>query len=467
MNKLGKPVTESSSTTEMKAQNPSAGASVPLSGKDAEFMNDVTAAMLTQSPKGGRLILWMIFTFIMLAILWASWAELDEVTKGAGKVIPSSQIQIIQNLEGGILSAMMVNEGDAVEKDQILLQIDDTRFSSSLRETQLQYWALEAKAARLQAEVESRDFIAPEDVTKNHPELVDQEQALFKSRQKELATNRAILSEQTAQIRQEIAELKARQSQLRRSLGLLKKELSLSQPLVDAGAISEVEVLRLEREVNELQGELESTTLAIPRADSRLEEAEKKVAEIEIRFRNEAHAELNAVRAELSQLGETSVALEDRVKRTAVRSPVKGTVKQVMVNTVGGVIQPGMELMEIVPLEDSLLIEAKVSPKDIAFLHPDQKAIVKLTAYDFAIYGALEGKVEHISADTIKEEREDESYYLVRVRTGQSHLGSEDKPLPIIPGMQAEVDVLTGKKTVLEYLLKPVLRAKGRALRER
>ena len=173
------------------------------------------------------------------------------------------------------------------------------------------------------------------------------------------------------------------------------------------------------------------------------------------------------MRAELSQLGETSVALEDRVKRTAVRSPVKGTVKQVMVNTVGGVIQPGMELMEIVPLEDSLLIEAKVSPKDIAFLHPDQKAIVKLTAYDFAIYGALEGKVEHISADTIKEEREDESYYLVRVRTGQSHLGSEDKPLPIIPGMQAEVDVLTGKKTVLEYLLKPVLRAKGRALRER
>ena len=461
-------MTEQASLSEVKQQPPTDVAvdSAPASG-DVEFMNDTTAAVLSQTPKGGRMILWMVFLFVLFALLWASWAELDEVTKGAGKVIPSSQIQIIQNLEGGILSELLVTEGQAVEKGQVLLQIDDTRFSSSLRETQLQFWALQAKAARLQAETANEAFIVPEDVLQQHPDLVEQERTLFESRQKQLATNRSILLKQAEQMRQEIAELKAKQSQLKRSLSLLRKELRLSKPLVDAGAISEVEILRLEREVNELRGELESTTLALPRAKSRLGEAEQKVSEIEIRFRNEAHTELNEVRAELSQLQETSVALEDRVKRTAVRSPVKGTVKQVLVNTVGGVIQPGMELIEIVPLEDSLLIEAKVGPKDIAFLHPDQKAIVKLTAYDFSIYGALEGKVEHISADTIKEEREDESYYLVRVRTEKTYIGTQESALPIIPGMQAEVDILTGKKTVMEYLLKPVLRAKGRALRER
>ncbi|MEW8309761.1 MAG: HlyD family type I secretion periplasmic adaptor subunit [gamma proteobacterium symbiont of Ctena orbiculata] len=430
-------------------------------------MDDKTAALLVQAPRGGRTILWVVFLIVILAIAWASWAELDEVTRGAGKVIPSSQIQVIQNLEGGILSALYVQDGDTVEQGQVLLQIDDTRFSSSLRETQLQFWALKAKAARLQAETDSKAFEAPSGMAEKYPTLVDQEQGLFNSRQKELKTNRSILSKQVEQIKQEIRELEVKSVRLKRNLSLVTRELDLSKPLLDAGAISEVEILRLEREVSELEGELETAKLTIPRMKSRLEEAEQKVSEILIRFKNEAHAELNDVLAELSKLKETSVALEDRVTRTAVRSPVKGTVKQVMINTLGGVIQPGMELMEIVPLDDSLLVEAKVGPKDIAFLHPGQKATVKLTAYDFAIYGALTGKVEHISADTIKEGHEQESYYLVRVRTDKTDLGTQEKALPIIPGMQAEVDILTGKKSVLEYLFKPLLRAKGRALRER
>lgn len=434
---------------------------------DNDFMDDKTAALLVQAPRGGRTILWVVFLIVILAIAWASWAELDEVTRGAGKVIPSSQIQVIQNLEGGILSALYVQDGDTVEQGQVLLQIDDTRFSSSLRETQLQFWALKAKAARLQAETDSKAFEAPSGMAEKYPTLVDQEQGLFNSRQKELQTNRSILSKQVEQINQEIKGLEVKSVRLKRNLSLVTRELDLSKPLLEAGAISEVEILRLEREVSELEGELETAKLTIPRMKSRLEEAEQKVSEILIRFKNEAHAELNDVLAELSKLKETSVALEDRVTRTAVRSPVKGTVKQVMINTLGGVIQPGMELMEIVPLDDSLLVEAKVGPKDIAFLHPGQKAIVKLTAYDFAIYGALTGKVEHISADTIKEEHEQESYYLVRVRTDKTDLGTQEKALPIIPGMQAEVDILTGKKSVLEYLFKPLLRAKGRALRER
>jgi adhesin transport system membrane fusion protein len=434
---------------------------------DNDFMDDKTAALLVQTPRGGRTILWMVFLSVILAVVWASWAELDEVTRGIGKVIPSSQIQVVQNLEGGILSALYVEDGDTVEQGQVLLQIDDTRFTSSLRETQLQFSALKAKAARLQAETDNKAFEAPPGMLGNYPALVEQEQGLFNSRQKELQTNRSILSKQVEQIRQEIRELEVKGARLKRNISLVKKELGLSKPLLKAGAISEVEILRLEREVSELEGELESTKLTIPRMKSRLEEAQQKVAEILIRFKNEAHAELNEVLSELSQLQETSIALEDRVTRTAVRSPVKGTVKQVKINTLGGVIQPGMELMEIVPLDDSLLVEAKVGPKDIAFLHPGQKAIVKLTAYDFAIYGALKGKVEHISADTIKEEHEQESFYLVRVRTDKTDLGTQEKALPIIPGMQAEVDILTGKKSVLEYLFKPLLRAKGRALRER
>jgi adhesin transport system membrane fusion protein len=438
----------------------------PGSG-DGDFMDDKTAALLVQTPRGGRTILWMVVLIVVMAIAWASWAELDEVTRGIGKVIPSSQVQVIQNLEGGILSVLYVKDGDTVEPGQVLLQIDDTRFSSSLRETQLQLWALKAKAARLQAESSNSAFEAPPGMMEKYPALVDQEQGLFKSRQKELQTNRSILTKQAEQIRQEIEELEVKSARLKRNLSLVNKELDLSKPLLKAGAISEVEILQLEREVSELEGEMETTRLTIPRMKTRREEAEHKISEILIRFRNEAYTELNEVLAELSQLQETSIALKDRVTRTAVRSPVKGTVKQVKINTLGGVIQPGMELMEIVPLDDSLLVEAKVGPKDIAFLHPGQKAIVKLTAYDFAIYGALTGKVEHISADTIKEEHEQESFYLVRVRTDKTDLGTKEVAMPIIPGMQAEVDILTGKKSVLEYLFKPLLRAKGRALRER
>ncbi|MES9994049.1 MAG: HlyD family type I secretion periplasmic adaptor subunit [Candidatus Thiodiazotropha sp.] len=459
--------TQSQTTEQRQLAQPVKTMPVEPGSGDNDFMDDKTAALLLQSPRGGRTILWMVLLIVIFAIAWASWAELDEVTRGIGKVIPSSQIQVIQNLEGGILSALYVQDGDTVEQGQVLLQIDDTRFSSSLRETQLQFWALKAKAARLEAESNSKPFEAPPGMLENYPALVEQELGLFNSRQKELQTNRSILSKQVEQIRQEIKGLKVQSARLKRNLSLVNKELDLSKPLLEAGAISEVEILRLEREVSELEGELETTRLSIPRTRSRLEEAEQKVSEILIRFNNEAYAELNEVMAELSQLEETSVALEDRVTRTAVRSPVKGTVKQVKINTLGGVIQPGMELMEIVPLDDSLLVEAKIGPKDIAFLHPGQKAIVKLTAYDFAIYGALTGKVEHISADTIKDEHEQESYYLVRVRTDKTDLGDQEKALPIISGMQAEVDILTGKKSVLEYLFKPLLRAKERALRER
>ena len=434
---------------------------------DSDYLSDAGAAVLLQTSRGGRLLIWLTAAFVCVAIIWANWAELDEVTSGKGRVIPSRHIQEVQNLEGGILTKLMVVEGERVEKGQSLLQIDDTGFSSSLRESRQQSTALRAKAARLKAESSGEAFAAAEELRNAHPDLVQQELLLYLSRQTELKTSRNILVERKNQIEQEIRELESKQNRSARSLALSRKELNMTRPLVAAGAISEVEVLRLQRQVNELAGEQESARLAIPRARSRLAEAEKRIAEVDLKFRNEAHAELNSISAELSRLSESSVALEDRVLRTVVRSPVRGTVKQIMVNTIGGVIQPGMRLMEIVPLEDFLLVEARIRPKDIAFVHPGQRAMVKVTAYDFAIYGGLEGRLEHISADTIQDENDEESYYLVRVRTEKSHLGDDDGALPTISGMLAEVDIVTGKKTVMDYLLKPVLRARERAMRER
>lgn len=434
---------------------------------DLEFLTDTRAAILLQTPRGGRIILWVFVLFLGAAVAWAYWAELDEITSGIGKVIPSGQVQVVQNLEGGILASLLVHAGDRVEEGQVLLHIDDTRFSSSLRETRQQYLSFKAKAARLLAETTGAEFIPPPEVEKEQPSLMRQEQALFNSRKSELIANKAILIEQSEQFKHELNELKAKQSQLRRSLNLINREMEMTRPLVAAGATSEVEVLRLERQINDLRGDLKAATIGVPKVLSKRKELVKKAEELDIRFRREAQVELNEVNSEVLKLEETSVALEDRVSRTAVRSPVKGTVKQLMVNTIGGVMQPGMELVEIVPLDDSLLIEAKVRPKDIAFLHPGQHSTVKITAYDFIIFGGLDGTVEHISADTIREEGEDESFYLVRIRTDRTYLGPEEKPLPIISGMQAEVDIMTGKKTILEYLLKPVLRAKEKAMTER
>ncbi len=433
---------------------------------DTEYLSNLAVAVERQHPRGGRFLLWAVVLFLAAAVYWAGVAELDEVTRGTGKVIPSSQVQVVQNLEGGILAEILVSEGDVVEEGQTLLRIDDTRFASSYREGRASYLNLKAKAARLRAEADGGLFEAPEEVQREQADVVQREMNLFRSRADELATTAGILSQQADQRRQELSELKVEEQSLSRSYRLLERELQLTAPLEKEGVVSEVEVIRLKRQLNDLKGELEATRLAIPRIRSTLEEAEQKVAEIQLEFRSAAREALNETLAELARVSETNQALEDRVKRTWVKSPVRGTVKRLMVNTVGGVIQPGMDILEIVPLDDSLLVEANIRPRDIAFLRPGQNVTVKLTAYDFAIYGGLDASLEHISADTITNE-EGESFYLVRVRTDRNFLGTEDVPLPIIPGMQTEVDILTGKKTVLTYLFKPVLRGMNTALSER
>ncbi len=437
-----------------------------LRDEDTAYISDSRAAVMMGANRTSHLILATTVLFLIIALTWASLARVDEITRGDGKVIPSSKIQVIQNLEGGILTELLVAEGDTVERDQPLLRLDDIRFSSTYRESRSKYLALSARAARLKAEAADRAPQMPAAVMQEDPQLAENELALYKSRVRELDSKRSTLEQQENQTSQQLTELQARKNKLARSYSLLKQELAMSEPLEADGAISEVEILRLKRSVNEMLGDLEASRLAIPRLQSAKEEMKSKINDLEIGFRTEARRALNETEAELAGISETLRSQQDRVSRTLVRSPVRGTVKQVMVTTVGGVIQPGMDLMEIVPLEGNLLVEAHVRPADIAFLRPDQDAQVKLTAYDYAIYGGLPAKLEHISADTITNES-GESFFLIRVRTERSYLGTDEKPLMIIPGMTAVVDILTGEKSVLDYLLKPVLRAREKALTER
>lgn len=438
-----------------------------INREDLAFLSDVNSANLNSAPIATHILLWLTFSFFLIALIWANFAPLDEVTRGLGKIIPSSHIQVVQNLEGGILSQILVKEGDLVEKNQPLLQLDDIRFSSSFKETKLKYYELIAKIARLEAEVNGKEMTIPKEVIEHAPQIVDNARQLLLSRRNELQANEQILKEQMRQKEQELIELKSKRQQLTRSYSLLKQELDMSEPLVAEGAMSQVELLRIQRSANDLRGDLRAARLSIPRLESLLTESKKKLAEIKIRFQTESLEELNQAKAELDRTSESVLALEDRVTRTRVLSPVKGTVKQLKVTTVGGVVQPGMDLVEIVPLEDQLLVETQIRPADIAFLHPGQKAMIKLTAYDFSIYGGLEAEVEHISADTITNEEDGESYYLIRLRTHKNYLEKNGERLNIIAGMTASVDILTGKKTVLDYLLKPILKAKERALRER
>jgi len=429
--------------------------------------NEVNKALLDDAPRVVRVTLWAIFAFFIAMILWASLASIDEVTRGEGRAIPSSRLQKVQNLEGGIVAEVFVHEGEVVKAGAPLLRLDDTQFRSNAGETQADRLALQARIQRLTAQLNDASTLtlAPE-IVQQAPDIANGEMELFASVNKRIQSELAGLTEQLVQKKQELLDFQGKASQYRRSLGLQQQEVSMSEPLVAKGAISKVEVLRLRRGVVETQGQLDSVTLAIPRAEAAIKEIESKVSETRGRYRSEALGQLNEARADLSKIEASGKAITDRVIRTLVTSPVRGVVQQLLVNTIGGVIQPGNDLVEIVPLDDKLLVEAKIRPQDIAFLRPGQEATVKFTAYDYTIYGGLKGTLEQISPDTVTD-KDGKSFYIIRLRTDKNHLGTDEKPLLIIPGMVASVDIITGKKTVMAYLLKPILRAKAEAFRER
>jgi adhesin transport system membrane fusion protein len=401
---------------------------------------------------------------VVLLIVWSALAHVDEVTRGDGKVIPSRQLQVLQALDGGVVTEIKVQEGQVVEAGQLLLRIDETRATSGVRESAATVFALRARQARLRALAEGASLQPPP--TQGDPDekrTLAEEKSLYESRRSELANLLSINQQQLQQRQQELADMRSRKSAADRSLEFSQQELVKTRPLLSTGAVSEVEILRLERDVSKSRGESESASAQIARVQAAIGEAQRKILETELNFRNEARKELSEVAGRLNAMNEGAVALADKVDKAQVRSPVRGRIQRLHANTVGGVVQPGKDIVEIVPLDDALILEAKVMPKDIAFIHPGQSATVKFTAYDFSIYGGLDATVENISPDTVVDERGN-AFYLVRVRTKRVNFSEK---LPIIPGMTAEVDILTGNKSVLSYLLKPVLKAQAYAMRER
>ncbi|MBX3623033.1 MAG: HlyD family type I secretion periplasmic adaptor subunit [Rhizobacter sp.] len=427
------------------------------------FEREAVEVMSRRETQRAQKIVRASVVIIVLLLVWAGLAHVDEVTRGEGRVIPSRQLQVLQSLDGGVVSEILVREGQIVEAGQLLLKVDETRATSGVRESAATAFALRARQARLTALADGSPFVPPKSNDPEEIRILQGEQALYEAKRSELATMLSINNQQLQQRQQELAEMRARKASAERALELGQQELAKTRPLLATGAVSEVDILRLERDVARSRGESEGATAQIARVQAAIGEAQRKIQETEISFRNEARKELAEVVGKLNALNEGQVALSDKVAKSQVKSPVRGRVQRLLANTVGGVVQPGKDIVEIVPLDDQLVLEARVAPKDIAFIRPEQSATVKFTAYDFSIYGGLDAKVENISPDTVVDERGN-AYYLVRVRTTRSNFSEK---MPIIPGMTAEVDILTGQKTVLAYLLKPVLKVKAYALRER
>lgn len=437
---------------------------VPTESRDdLPWVAESDLAILEQNPLKARLLLYGILGVMIAVIAWAWFAKVDEVTRGEGRVIPSRQVQVIQSLDGGIVSEILIKEGDLVKVGTPLIKIDETRAVSSLRENKGQYLALLAKQARLKALAEGGSFNPPAEVKTESQQIYEQEYALYNASRDDLDSIVNIARDQMVQREKELIEVQFKAEIAEKTYESANKELAANKPLLASGAVSEIDILKLEREAVRARGEIDQAGAQGNRIKVSISEARRKITEAEQNFKSRVRTELNETSAKLDSITETSVSLTDKVKQATLKSPVNGKVSRLFYNTLGGVIQPGKEVMELVPTDDALILETKVEIKDIAFLRPDQSAIVKLTAYDYTIYGTLDATVESIAANSTVDEKGN-AYYIVRVRTAQTSLG---KGLPIIPGMVAQVDILTGKKTILSYLLKPVLKAKSYAFSER
>jgi len=440
---------------------------IGIHGKqDMVYMRSLSAAAVHRTPRYLIAVVMIFALFVIAAILWMNWAKIDVVIRGAGKVSPASQVQNIQSLEGGIISEILVIEGQRVQTGQSLIKISDIAFSSSFEENRLLYLELLARSSRLSAEAFGRAFKPEPEVSEDAPHLVKSERSLFDSNQAQLKETLSGLEEKISQQKSALLEAQSKQRQLKKSLDLVTKEIKIKQPLKERGIISEVEFLQLQQREAEFDGEIEAARLSVPRIKSTIEEARFNKQKEKLNFQNNAKKELNEVNAEISRIKETQNALRDRVKRTTLRSPVNGIVQRLYFNTIGGVISPGNNILDIVPQEDSLLVELKIKPADIAYVNVGQFARLKFSAYDFAIHGSLQGIVTFVSADTVTND-EGESFFVVRVKPNKPFLGAKSGELPIKIGMTAEADIITDKKTILSYLTEPVHRGIDKALRER
>ena len=430
------------------------------------YMSEVDAALYRRGHPLAYIVSVATFAFFVAAIIWAGFAELDEVTRGNGQVIPSQRIQEISNLEGGLLAETLVSENQIVEKDQVLARISNEQAESTVRDNLNKQAEAEAAILRLEAERNGTELAFPPAMEDKHLQIITDQLSLYNARKTQFEGEMRALEAQLEQKNNEMAEAQARRGQLEENLRLVMEQRNIARPLMLKGTFSRVDFLKLEQQVATLQGDVAGVAQSIARARNGAQEIQERINQRRSEKMSQIQEEINKRRLELNSIRETLAFGGDRTKRMDVRAPMRGTIKRILINTVGGTVKPGETVVELVPLDDTLLIEARIKPTDIAFLHPNQKAVTKITAYDFSIYGGLEAEVEQISADTI-EDKKGETYYLVKLRTKKNAILYRGENLPIIPGMTASVDILTGKKSVLDYLLKPILKAKQNALRER
>lgn len=437
-----------------------------LSNADIKFMSSLSQAALEKPTFKSQIIVWIVFLFLIFFIFWAKNSELDKIVRGEGKVVPSGKVRTVQNYDGGIVSEIFVNAGDLVKKGQILLKLDNTQFLSVFGETKDQEFDLLAQSIRLKSEVLNKPFIYDSEIKEIHLiSAIKREKSLYHNRAKQLKASLNILDEKIIQNLNELKEAHSQINQLNHSHQLLIIEISLMKKGVKEGYASEVNLLKLRREANGIRTQILSTEHAIDKIKSIITESKTKRVEAKQMFQNEAHAKLNEVLAKLEQIENSKTALADKVQRTNIRSPVHGIISELFVNTIDEVVQAGSDIVKIIPKDDNLVLETKILPADIGFIYPGLTAKVKFTAYDFAIYGGLDGVVEKISANT-KVDDEGNSFYMAKIKTKHNYLGSKSSTLVLLPGMTATVDVIVGKHSILDYLIKPIIKAKELALRE-
>ncbi|CAA6824743.1 MAG: Type I secretion system, membrane fusion protein LapC [uncultured Sulfurovum sp.] len=429
--------------------------------ENLEYLDSRSQALLLSTKPSSRVLIWLSFLFFILLIIWTYVAEIDQLIRGMGKVIPSGKIQTVQNLEGGIVSKLLVQEGSKVEEGMVLLELDKRNFESKKEENQLKIEALQSKVKRLEAESKRGKFRVGE------TEKEKQEYRLYLANKKLLNQEVDILNKQLFQKRNALQELRAKKKNLQKSLKLTREEVEMKRELLAQLVGSKNELNLAEQKLSGVEGEFEATSLAIPRLVAAIEEVQTEIKQTYAAFQTKSTEELTLAKDELLRVKQSNISKKDRVTRATVRSPVKGVVQRLFHNTVGGVVKAGEPIMEIVPSNDLLIISAKIRPADIAFIHLNQEAIVRFTAYDFSVYGSLEGNVVHISADTIVDEVDKKSYYKVQIKTKKNYLGKEKHSLKLMVGMVATIDIVGEKQRVLDYILKPVLRAGKNILSER
>ncbi len=435
---------------------------------DLEYMSSLSTAANRNTAKSSRIFLWAVLSMVFGTLIWMSIAEVDEITKGDGKVIPSSHLQVIQNLEGGIVEEIRVNEGDHVKKGDLLIRLSDIKPKSDFEGNRIQYEGLKAKQYRLLAEATMGNFSVDKAERQKLDGFIQQEEEAFHTNRSLLISKLNVLNEQINQRITDLSDAKSKVKLLTQAREVIAKEETLSQTMLQKGVESKSDNWKLQRERTTIEQQLEEAKNSVPRLEHAIAELKEKMIQEKIDYQNKAKQELSQNDTELGRIRASSVPLSDQVDRSKILSPVTGIMKQMFINTVGGVVRPGMDIAEIVPTEDSLLIETKIKPADIAFLHPGQKAIVKFSAYDFSIYGGMVGEVYQISSDTIVDQQKQESYYLVKVKINQkSAINSKLSKVTIMPGMTANVDIVTGKKTILQYLMKPIIKARQNALTEK